>query len=61
MDGHEGVVDLLVALLGVDGGQRIGHPALVPLEPVRAGDPEVLEGIKVTHQLAQLVVLLKPE
>ena len=55
--GLEGLADLLLALLGVDAGQRVVHPALVPLEPVRGGDPEILEGLKVSDKLAEFVIL----
>lgn len=53
------VVDVLLDDLCVDGGERVVHPRLVPADPVRHGDPQVPERLKLFDQLAQLVVLHK--
>ena len=53
----EGIVDILLNGLGINRGQWVVHPALVPSQPVRDRDPQVAEGIKVLNKLGQLVVL----
>ena len=53
----EGVVDILLHLLSVDGREWIMHPGLLPALPVRHRNPQVPVGLEVLHKLGQLVVL----
>lgn len=46
-DSFEGTVDVLLQLFGVDCGQRIIHPAVIPLHPIRGCQPHVFERFKV--------------
>ncbi len=57
MHGLVGLIDGLLHLLRVDGGQRIVHPGLRPALPVRGGDPQVSIWLKVLDKLCQLFVL----
>ena len=50
----EGVADVGPQQLWINVDQRVIHPGVVPLEPVGCHDPQVLVGLKVSHQLTHL-------
>lgn len=56
-DSFEGIVDILFQLFGVDCGQRIIHPAVIPLHPIRGCQPHVFERFKVLDKTTKFVVL----
>ena len=57
--GLEGVVDTVDEDVCIDVDERVVHPCLVPLLPVRSSDPQVLEGFKLFSQPTHLVILQK--
>ena len=59
--GLEGVVDTVSEQFRVHVDERVVHPGLVPLLPVSSRDPQVLVGLKLSSQLAHLVILLYGE
>ena len=58
MHGLEGLSDVFLQHLGINGGEGVIHPGLMPPDPVRGRDPQVFEGLKITHKFGQLVILL---
>ena len=57
--GLEGIVDTVDEDACIDVDEKVVHPCLVPLLPVRRSDPRVLEGFKVFSQPTHLVILQK--
>ena len=57
--GLEGIVDTVDEDVCIDVDERVVHPCLVPLLPVRSSDPQVLEGFKLFSQPTHLVILQK--
>ena len=55
--GLEGIVNIVSQELGVNVDQWVIHPCLMPLQPVSCRDPQVLERLKLTSQLPDLVIL----
>lgn len=52
-----GFVDVLLDAFRVDAGEGVVHPRLVPAQPVRRRQPQVLERLELFRQTTQLVVL----
>ena len=57
--GFEDIVDTVDEDVCIDVDERVVHPCLVPLLPVRSSDPQVLEGFKLFSQPTHLVILQK--
>lgn len=57
MHDFEGTVDVSSKELRVNIDERVIHPRLVPLEPVSSSQPQVLERLKLSSQLANPIIL----
>lgn len=53
----ECIVYILFQLLRIDCSERIVHPTVVPLLPVRSRQPHVFKRLKVLDQSAKFVIL----
>ena len=58
-DRLERIADILFQLFGVDCGERIVHPTVVPLLPVGSCKPHIFKRLKVFDQAAKLIILSK--